>query len=351
VLIGPGADKTVTIGADGKPVAQTNHSSTKKLQPRKWSLRCLVGVVVDFLLTQIINLIYALLMRFATIKHRKQYTDTDYDYRFEVISAYARQNVHRVALLAIGVIALFIGYIAFDAFVLHWHGLAIVYVPPVMSNVTFDARASLNASHLLILFNTTRGLPVLTPALSAASRADFESRCDWRTLFTSVATYLRENRGREHCACAPMFGVALNHYAFETHKTIDDKKKMENNSSASSCESSSTSVVHLINLRDTMHADYEEFGAQSNESTLARLGPLAMVRHNQVHLFAWPNESDVVVVRRKTVRFRALDATGQETLLEVANAQAFCLSECYDLINGVSVYERARRQRARGINP
>jgi hypothetical protein len=343
--IGPGADRTVKIDKNGKPVVETNAGTRK--QKSKYSVSFIWTYLVDYTLSQIVDLIYFLLMRYATINHRKQYIDTDYEYRLEVISTYARKNLPRFAAYVGLVVAAFIGYLLCDAFLFHTHGLEIVYVPPTMSNVSFDARAALNASDLLALYPSDDTLKV---SFSLTHRDQFETMFDSRTLLWKTAQFLRENRGREHCCCAPMFGFFVNHYAFESESLTRAPAK-DVTLTTDSCENKEIGVVHLINLRDTMDVEYDQLSAQSNESALAALGPLARVAHNQAHLFAWPPQpASVAVVRRKTVRFRAMDFTGKETLIEVSNEQAYCLSECYDLINGQSVYARARLQRARGLN-
>lgn len=280
--------------------------------------------------------LYALLMRCVRLRHRgRMPNDDEYEYQLECVAAYAASIWRRVLAGAFALFALFVLYAYVDATFLHWN-LNVTLVPPRMSNRTVAARAALGEADLLTLFGNESEQSSPRAVLFAQTSIEMQTVCDWRALVDYATRYLAANRGRELCCCAPMFGMDVNHLAWE----------------ASREETGGTQavVVHLFNLHDSLYERYDGLDLSAASVNQSELGRFAVVRHSQAHLFAWPPQPDAVaVLRRTSVRVRAMTALGTSMLVDVENERAYCLAECYDLFNGVSVYERARRQAAGGI--
>jgi hypothetical protein len=286
-----------------------------------------------------IRLIYHLLVHLVDMKFRTQMPgDEDSEYQFEYIAQFFR-SIARCCILATAFITLLIvGYVAIDALYLHQHGLAVKIVPLTMSNATALARKQLPGSELVTLyengaeheqcFDETRQFK--------QQRIELQTICDWRTLVEKSNAYLERNRGVETCCCAPVFGIDVNHLALEMAQERANETKIV--------------TVHMFNVFDEQYYAYDRLTPKQLDNENSTLGKMIGVRQTQAHLFAWPPaETIVTVVRRDALHLHAINWAGEAVEFDVSGKQAYCVSECIDLLHGVSVYERARRQTASGI--
>lgn len=139
-----------------------------------------------------------------------------------------------------------------------------------------------------------------------------------RTMAAASALLAAAN-GSEPCACAPMFGARVSHIALQR----GDK------------------VRHLFNVRDAARAAFD------NAARVGELGSLSLVAHTHDHLFDWPGHDApraLHVVRRDALTLAVTSLAGIERTLTLRNREAHCACACIDLINGVTLWERALRQ-------
>jgi len=286
---------------------------------------------------------YLALRSTVTMNHRGQLPgDDDYEYRLEYVAAYVTRIRRRALAWVLIVTTLVIAYVYIDAIYLHWHGLTVEFTAPTLSETTALARAALPQSELLAIYgNGNESEQCLPHARWFAYRnIETQTAIDWRALVSKSAAYLTANRGREHCVCAPMFGVDYNHLAWEAASEEKEETRLV--------------VVHLFNLHDVYFEKYDTLDVHTADlpANESMLGALVVVRQSQAHLFAWPPtdpSATVDILRRRKIRLRAMTWTGTMTQFDVEDEQAYCVAECYDLFSGVSVYERSRRQLAARI--
>lgn len=286
-----------------------------------------------------VAVVYHLLRVTVNYTHRSQMPgDEDTEYQLDYVAAYARR-VRWWCALVVGIVVTFATcYLVADAFYLHQHGLRIDVRPPVMSAATLAARESLHATELLTLYANGNESEQSLPAAArfrTQTRIEAQQGCDWRTMVARARAYLEANRGVEHCACAPMFGIDFNHLAFEMLEEGANQTRLV--------------AVNFFNVDDLHYEVYDRLAPAVIER--AALDKLVVVQQSQAHLFAWPpaDAVSVAVLRQYTLALRAMHWNGASLALNVSAEQAYCAAECIDLFNGVSVYERARRQAAAGI--
>lgn len=125
----------------------------------------------------------------------------------------------------------------------------------------------------------------------------------------------------EPCACAPLFGARASYLAVR--------------------RASGNGTLHLFNVRDEARAVFDD------AARIGELGTLSLVEHTHDALFDWPGHDAVRplrVVRRDALPLRVTALSGVERALTLRGRVAHCACACVDLINGVTLWERALRQ-------
>jgi len=170
-------------------------------------------------------------------------------------------------------------------------------------------------------------------------------------LFYRVGQHLRDNRALQRCACAPQFGERRRYMAFLTKHDVDLAQQLqERNGGAETLDvdADGTTVVHMINPRDELAALYDaldDSGAERALPDLSVVDERQAARYND----EYRGNGTFAVLRRDRVRIDMMDRQCHTQSVHLKGELAHCAQRCLDLLDGVSVAQRAERQLAAGV--
>lgn len=187
-----------------------------------------------------------------------------------------------------------------------------------------EARRGSNSS-LLVLVGSRATEPSAT---RSATCNELLSQQAHLPLMAAAETYLRK-AGRSNCVCAPQLGSAVAYIAFRgSAATADD------------------AVVHMFNPVDSSADAYESLDADRLVQLGIGLSRVEAANQNYRYNVARGNYT---LLRRTTLSVVGIDVTCQRNRVGLSGALALDAEECLDLLRGVDVRERARRQLERGV--
>lgn len=201
----------------------------------------------------------------------------------------------------------------------------------VGSHVT-SARAKLGinaaaaARLVLVGANVDDSAPARNIACDAQSARDFAHRQAYVDLMSRAEQFLAEAKDGASCVCAAQLGSSVNYIAFRS-------------------EALGEQVMHMFNPTDSSLEPFEQLDAER----LAQLGvPLTRSTANQDYRYNKARGS-YVVLRRLELSIVGVDAMCVRQRITVKQRSALQAEECLDLLRGIDVRDRARRQWQRGV--
>lgn len=190
-----------------------------------------------------------------------------------------------------------------------------------------DARRGSNSS-LLVLVGSRAKESVTT---RAATCNELLAQQAHLPLMATAETYLRK-AGRSNCVCAPQLGSDVAYIAFR--------------GSAAGAADGGGAVVHMFNPVDSSAEAYESLDADRLVQLGIGLSRVEAANQNYRYNVARGNYT---LLRRTTLSVVGIDVTCQRNRVGLTSALALDAEECLDLLRGVDVRERARRQHERGV--
>lgn len=156
-------------------------------------------------------------------------------------------------------------------------------------------------------------------------------------LMIKAQSYLSRAR-TVNCVCAPQFGSNVSYVAFR--RSAADSDGDNNNDSAQHA------IVHMFNPVDSTADEYEQLDADR----FVNLGVGLVIEQQANQDYRYNRKRGTFALLRRTkLSLVGVDATCERNRVAISGAMVFEAHECLDLLRGVDVRERARRQFARGV--
>ena len=175
---------------------------------------------------------------------------------------------------------------------------------------------------------------------------------EYRSLVNAAHDFLEANDGHVPCVCAPQLGASVRYmaiYAAKKGGAAEQKgggaAERDNDDIAAQLDEldhddKPSRIVHAIELVDH---DREAYDALDTATLEQRKIPLAIVHANQNYRYNEPRGT-FALLRRTKLRITLRDSRCHSVTLRLTGELAQCAQECLDLMDGVDVRERARRQ-------
>jgi hypothetical protein len=209
------------------------------------------------------------------------------------------------------------------------HGAADAHV----SEHVIDARRGTNSSLLVLVGSRATD----TVAARAATCNELLSQQAHVGLMVAAEKYLQK-AGRRNCVCAPQLGSDVAYIA------------LRSNGKAGTAEGEaagkSGTIVHLFNPSDSSADAYEALDAERLVQLDVGLSRVEGANQNYRYNVARGNYT---LLRRTKLSIVGIDSGCERSRVGLSGALALDAEECLDLLRGVDVRERARRQFQVGV--
>lgn len=159
------------------------------------------------------------------------------------------------------------------------------------------------------------------------SARELAARTAYIDLMSRAEQFLAEAGNGSSCVCAPQLGSNANYIAFRNDAALGSR------------------VMHIFNPVDATLDAYEQLDAER----LAQLGVgLARATTNQDYRYN-AQRGTYILLRRLELSITGVDLACVRERIGVKASAALQAEECLDLLRGIDVRERARRQLKRGV--
>lgn len=214
--------------------------------------------------------------------------------------------------------------------------------------------ARFDRSDVLVLVpHTANAVPPAENAVCStlfSTSADLTQRERYADLIANSERFLLGNqnvtgptRADTSCVCSPLLGHTLRYIGLLHRRT--EQADAEHAGHEKRSVDARYRVEHFFNPVDSLAEAYDALDAAALDE--AGVGLATTVET----LDYWWNRArgNFTLLRRKTVRFSGYTSACVEESAVVRGATAFCVQRCFDLLGGIDVRGRARRQAAAGV--
>lgn len=217
-------------------------------------------------------------------------------------------------------------YNEFEHMVYRWHDDV---TDATVSPSLLAARQALGDNKQLVIVAATQDdAKPATPMPCSALWTTGGKQREYIDLLADAETFLRATAHTvPRCVCAPMLGRSLIYMA------------------VSNGSNSSRAHVHVLEPEDVHAAQYEALNAEYFD----KIGvDLVITNESQDYRYNQPR-GVYSLIRRQQVNINMRDKACNREKLTVQGDLAICVQECFDMMLGIDVRERARRQYQQGV--
>jgi len=209
-----------------------------------------------------------------------------------------------------------------------------------------DARARVHhAVDLVLVADGVRETPSDAIECADLFATDDDRTAALQSLFYHAARYLRANAD-ERCVCAPQFGHRVRYAALRSKHDRELARMVRETRGDGALEmlDADNAVYHMLNPTDSVADAYDALDANA-------LAHLTVTRESQPTRYndAARGNHTFAVVRRDALRVELMDRQCHTQVVQLKGPLAHCMQRCLDQLRGISVRERAERQRAHGV--
>lgn len=205
-----------------------------------------------------------------------------------------------------------------------------------------EARSRLARADLLVLIGT-RASAVNSKIEQMRCRDLLAMGTDVTQMMIEAEQFLRANiDGAQRCVCAPMLGRQYAYMAMANrHNGADAPSEMAHHHE----HGDDIDIEHAINPLDQHASEYDALDAAFFD---VQGVDLSIENESQDYLFNEPR-GNFSVVRRQKVVFTRIDRACEKRKWTVRGTLALCAQQCFDMLRGIDLIERARMQQRAGV--
>jgi peptide deformylase len=204
-----------------------------------------------------------------------------------------------------------------------------------------DARAKLQRTNQLVL--VADFIPDSAAALVTREFLFTERERLARTLH-ETSSFLEANPS-ELCVCAPQFGIDLRHIALRYTAAPDAAEEPAGGDTSVRLSEGGLPIFHMFNPENTDSKAYDDLSAEAFDAAGVKVSlseESAAARYNDERRgFEGDN---FTVIRPDKVVVEMIDFMHHTQFLTVRGEMAHCVQRCLDLLDGLSIFDRALRQ-------